>query len=34
VLHYGYKIAVTITQHAPASGVDTQEDLDYVRSLF
>lgn len=34
VLHYGYKIGVTITQNAPASGVDTQADLDYVRSVF
>ncbi|MDO8961140.1 MAG: 3-deoxy-manno-octulosonate cytidylyltransferase [Methylophilus sp.] len=34
VLHHGFKIGVTVTQHAPASGVDTQEDLDYVRSLF
>lgn len=34
VLHHGYKIAVTITDNAPASGVDTQEDLDYVRSIF
>ena len=34
VLHHGYKIGVAITQHAPASGVDTQADLDYVRSLF
>ena len=34
VLHHGYKIGVTITQHAPASGVDTQEDLDFVRSAF
>ncbi len=34
VLHHGYKIGVTITANAPASGVDTQEDLDYVRSLF
>jgi 3-deoxy-manno-octulosonate cytidylyltransferase (CMP-KDO synthetase) len=34
VLHHGYRIGVTITQNAPASGVDTQEDLDYVRSLF
>jgi 3-deoxy-manno-octulosonate cytidylyltransferase (CMP-KDO synthetase) len=34
VLQHGYKIAVSITQHAPASGVDTQEDLDYVRSIF
>jgi 3-deoxy-manno-octulosonate cytidylyltransferase (CMP-KDO synthetase) len=34
VLHHGFKIAVTITDHAPASGVDTQQDLDYVRSVF
>ena len=34
VLHHGYKIGVTVTENAPASGVDTQEDLDYVRSLF
>jgi 3-deoxy-manno-octulosonate cytidylyltransferase (CMP-KDO synthetase) len=34
VLHYGYKIGVTVTEKAPASGVDTQDDLDYVRSLF
>ncbi len=34
VLHHGFKIGVTVTQHAPASGVDTQEDLDLVRSLF
>ncbi len=34
VLHHGYNIGVTVTQNAPASGVDTQEDLDYVRSLF
>jgi 3-deoxy-manno-octulosonate cytidylyltransferase (CMP-KDO synthetase) len=34
VLHHGYKIGVTVTQNAPASGVDTQEDLDYVRSLL
>ena len=34
VLHHGYKIGVTITKNAPASGVDTQQDLDYVRSLF
>ena len=34
VLHYGYKIGVTITDNAPASGVDTEEDLDYVRRLF
>ena len=34
VLHHGYKIGVTITKNAPASGVDTQEDLDFVRSVF
>ncbi|PCI58283.1 MAG: 3-deoxy-manno-octulosonate cytidylyltransferase [Methylophilaceae bacterium] len=34
VLHHGYKIAVTITDNAPATGVDTQEDLDYVRSVI
>ena len=34
VLHHGYKIGVTVTENAPASGVDTQEDLDYVRSVF
>jgi len=34
VLHHGYKIAVTVTEHAPASGVDTQADLDLVRTLF
>ncbi|MEE9331039.1 MAG: 3-deoxy-manno-octulosonate cytidylyltransferase [Methylophilaceae bacterium] len=34
VLHHGYKIAVSVTDAAPASGVDTQEDLDYVRSIF
>lgn len=34
VLHHGYKIAVTVTDNAPATGVDTQADLDYVRSVF
>ena len=34
VLHHGYKIGVAITQNAPASGVDTQADLDYVRSVW
>jgi 3-deoxy-manno-octulosonate cytidylyltransferase (CMP-KDO synthetase) len=34
VLHHGYKIGVRVTQNAPASGVDTQEDLDYVRSVW
>ena len=34
VLQHGYKIGVTVTKHAPASGVDTQADLDYVRSVW
>jgi 3-deoxy-manno-octulosonate cytidylyltransferase (CMP-KDO synthetase) len=34
VLYHGYKIAVTITDNAPASGVDTQADLEQVRSIF
>jgi len=34
VLHQGYKIAVSISKNAPATGVDTQEDLDYVRSVM
>lgn len=34
VLHHGFKIAVTISENAPATGVDTQEDLDYVRSVI
>lgn len=34
VLYHGYKIAVTVTDNAPASGVDTQEDLDYVRNVW
>lgn len=34
VLYQGYKIAVSISQNAPAAGVDTQADLDYVRSVL
>ena len=34
VLHYGYKISVSISQNAPAAGVDTQADLDYVRGVI
>ncbi|MFT7227810.1 MAG: 3-deoxy-manno-octulosonate cytidylyltransferase (CMP-KDO synthetase) [Methylophilaceae bacterium] len=34
VLHHGYKIAISVTDHVPAKGVDTQADLDYVRSVF
>ena len=34
VLYHGYKIAVVVTENVPATGVDTQEDLDYVRSVW
>ncbi|MGP1715933.1 MAG: 3-deoxy-manno-octulosonate cytidylyltransferase [Methylophilus sp.] len=34
VLYHGYQIAVTVTDNAPASGVDTQADLDSVREIF
>lgn len=34
VLYHGLQIAVTITPNAPASGVDTPEDLALVRQLF
>jgi len=34
VLWHGFKISVLETPHAPASGVDTQADLDAVRALF
>jgi 3-deoxy-manno-octulosonate cytidylyltransferase (CMP-KDO synthetase) len=34
VLHHGYKISVSISQNAPAAGVDTQEDLDFVRRVM
>lgn len=34
VLHHGYKIAVTISENAPATGVDTQEDLNYIRGVM
>jgi 3-deoxy-manno-octulosonate cytidylyltransferase (CMP-KDO synthetase) len=34
VLWHGYPIAVYVTQHAPAAGVDTPEDLVRVRRLF
>ena len=33
-LWHGYRISVAVTEHAPAAGVDTQEDLDRVRNLF
>lgn len=34
VLWHGFPIAVEVTGHAPAAGVDTQEDLDRVREVF
>lgn len=34
VLYQGYKIAVAITDNAPASGVDTEADLAFVRNLL
>ena len=34
VLWHGYSIAVHITQHAPAAGVDTPDDLVRVRRYF
>jgi 3-deoxy-manno-octulosonate cytidylyltransferase (CMP-KDO synthetase) len=33
-LWHGHRIAVAISDHAPAPGVDTAEDLARVRSLF
>ncbi|CAN4269138.1 KdsB CMP-2-keto-3-deoxyoctulosonic acid synthetase [Methylophilaceae bacterium] len=33
-LHYGYKIAVHVSSQAPATGVDTMEDLVAVRTRF
>jgi 3-deoxy-manno-octulosonate cytidylyltransferase (CMP-KDO synthetase) len=33
-LAHGYRIAVAITDHAPAPGVDTAEDLARVRAQF
>ncbi len=32
-LEHGYTIQVHVTPNAPASGVDTQEDLDHVRRI-
>jgi len=34
VLYQGYKIAVAISENAPATGVDTEADLAYVRSVI
>lgn len=33
-LYHGYKIGVSITQDAPPSGVDTEQDLQSARHLF
>lgn len=33
-LYHGYKIGVTITQDAPPSGVDTEQDLHIARQIF
>ncbi len=34
VLQHGFKISVSMTDYPPASGVDTQKDLDAVRKTF
>jgi len=34
VLWHGYHISVAITEHAPATGVDTEHDLAQVRKYF
>lgn len=34
VLHQGYKIAVAISENTPASGVDTEADLENVRNII
>lgn len=33
-LWHGYKISVAVTQNVPAAGVDTETDLEYVRSII
>ena len=33
-LWHGYKISVAVTGHAPATGVDTEADLAYVRAVL
>jgi 3-deoxy-manno-octulosonate cytidylyltransferase (CMP-KDO synthetase) len=33
-LHHGYKIGVTLAEHAPPAGVDTEQDLQLARQLF
>lgn len=34
VLHHGFKIAVAVTNNAPVTGVDTEEDLARVRAVM
>lgn len=34
VLWHGHSVAVHVTEHAPAAGVDTPEDLERVRRIF
>jgi 3-deoxy-manno-octulosonate cytidylyltransferase (CMP-KDO synthetase) len=34
VLWHGFAMAVHVTEHAPAPGVDTPEDLERVRQLL
>lgn len=34
VLSHGYKISLLITENAPAAGVDTEADLNRVRTIF
>ena len=34
VLYHGFKIAVTISANTPSAGVDTQDDLNYIRSIM
>lgn len=34
VLYHGFKVSVSISENAPFSGVDTQEDLDYIRQVM
>lgn len=33
-LWHGYKVSVAVTSHAPAAGVDTEEDLVAMREIF
>ena len=33
-LWHGYRISVAVTEHPPAAGVDTEEDLLRVREFF